>query len=272
ARDADRLQELSTALRQAGAPPWPGGPRVGDDWRGWMRSFAGAEADGRWWALIEQHASRALAAEPDMGFGLFAVGGLAELPVVRCGAAKDLYQGDRAREAAEQILAGKSLQVYGLRHDPAAPAAPDPIAEVMVAGKTSIGRFGGALRRLLYAAPAIDPGFVADAQCLTEQATQKALSVKAGKPPLQFGDYERQLRRLLNGEPPDLPEGSEIRAVLGPLETVCGRLWAALGGEVPVWLEWLRKPHELAELLAVEAEGVIRLPLEDLRLRGWTLQ
>ena len=32
-------------------------------------------------------------------------------------------------------------------------------------------------------------------------------------------------------------------------------------------LEWLRKPHELADLVA--ATGAIRLPLDDLRLRCW---
>ncbi len=33
------------------------------------------------------------------------------------------------------------------------------------------------------------------------------------------------------------------------------------------WLEWLRKPHELADLVA--QEGTLRLPLDDLRLRCW---
>jgi hypothetical protein len=37
----------------------------------------------------------------------------------------------------------------------------------------------------------------------------------------------------------------------------------------PVWLEWLRKPHELADLIAGKGEGEICLPLDDLRLQCW---
>jgi hypothetical protein len=146
---------------------------------------------------------------------------------------------------------------------------PDPIADVMVAAKAAVGRFGGALRRLLYSAPALDPATVADAQALTEQATQRVLSVKAGRRPIPFGEYERQLRRLLHGESVVPSEDEEVRALLEQARDVCERLTAAEGGGSPAWLDWLRTPHKLVDCLE-QAEGhELRLPLEDLRLQPW---
>ena len=52
-------------------------------------------------------------------------------------------------------------------------------------------------------------------------------------------------------------------------------VWAALKQTMPtadaqpVWLRWLRSPYDLAKLLEMTAEGIIRLPLADLRLSGW---
>jgi hypothetical protein len=265
--DPDRLAAFQEALASAGAPPWPEGARVKDTARDWVRQTRDKNPQGRWWGLIEEHALRALARAPDMDFGLLDFTALAALPVVACGAAKNLYERE-TQPALEAILSGRSLNIYRRRTaEGAAPA--DPIAEVMVAAKASIGRFGGALRRLIYTARPLRPEHVQQAQSLTEQVTQKALSVKAGKPPVQYGEYESQLRRLLQGKTWDVPEGSELAGILGPMAGVWDSLRTVMSAEPAVWLEWLRKPHELADLLTRADGGTLRLPLDDLRLACW---
>jgi hypothetical protein len=212
--------------------------------------------------VIEDHALRGLAEDPGMGLGLYTSDELRALAVVRCGAAKDLYQGSAA-EAQEPILRGESLSVY--RRDS---TALDPIAAVMVAGKTAVGRFGGALRRILYAVERLEASDVENAQCLTEQVTQKTLSVKAGQRPLSAADFETQLRRLLAGQEwaPDAPE--ELLSILRPLKEVWSHLRIKMQEKRPDWLEWLRQPHELAKRLHA-AGGQFALPLSDLRMWGW---
>ena len=224
---------------------------------------------GRWWAVLEEHALAAVASDPTLGFGLGDVNELANLPVVRCGAAKDLYGSPHDRAALADILRGDSLAVYRRRGD-AAPAR-DPIADVMVAAKASIGQFGGALRRLIYSAPRLRPEDVQTAQCLTEQVTQKALSVKAGKPPIHYADFERHLRRLLSRKESSAEDRSDLRALLAEIGKNAAVVWEHLESlmppDAPPWLEWLRKPHELAAI--VDRAGEIRLPLDDVRVRGW---
>jgi hypothetical protein len=104
------------------------------------------------------------------------------------------------------------------------------------------------------------------AQTLTEQTTQKALSVKAGQPPVSVQAFEMQLRRLLKGEAWDLPPDDDLARILEPMRSV----WTELAqryqsGDLPAWLNWLRAPHELAAILA--ATPVIRVPLTDVRVR-----
>ena len=139
----------------------------------------------------------------------------------------------------------------------------------MVAAKASIGQFGGALRRLLYSAETLRPDDIQQAQCLTEQVTQKALSVKAGKPPIKYADFERELRRMIKRQELKEPERQDLQALLDEIGKKLEPVWAHLASLMPqhpkTWLEWLRKPHELTELLALEGE--IKLPLDDLRLR-----
>jgi hypothetical protein len=140
----------------------------------------------------------------------------------------------------------------------------------MVASKAAIGKFGGALRRMLFTARSpLDTRTVQLAQAMTEQVTQKALSVKAGKPPVRYAEYERQLRRLLRGQPWDLDEKSELAAVLKPMSGIWEELRAAMPEDPAAWLEWLRKPYALAELLAASKDKKLSLPLDDLRLQGW---
>jgi hypothetical protein len=263
--DPDRLARFRRALADAHAPPWPDGP-AGAALDDWVRRVGGAEEpSGRWWALLEEHAQDAVAVDPGLGFGLFqSAEELRNLPVVRCGAAKDLY----ADPAVPAILAGRSLDLF--RHGEQDPRA-DPIRDVMVAAKMSIGQFGGALRRLLYSLMDPTAEQVQAAQCLTEQVTQKALSVKGGKPPIDYKVYEALLERLLDGA--DWPLGDpsadgspDERELLGGLRKVWEQLRKGLG-KAPAWLTWLRGPHELSRL--VEAHGLLRLPLADLRLGEW---
>jgi hypothetical protein len=355
--DALLLEELQKDLATAGAPPWPRATRVKDALSEWVRATDPKTVQGSWWAIVEKHALRGLAEEPGMGFGIYGVEALSKLPVVICEGAKDLYSNEKASEAMERILAGSSLEVYRIDRDDLSAGGGDPIADVMVAGKTSIGRFGGALRRLIYSAPILEPKHVRDAQCLTEQVTQKALSVKAGMPPLRYADFERQLKQLLKGNPWQLPDETRLHTLLGalgtawndlqkkfdpqaaraalgeilsnfateseipaafkplkkiwralqkeadsqgalerlegvwrdlqnqaellsalkPLREVWERLQTIMPGSSPastkgsgdLWLEWLRKPHELVALVAGAPGRVIRIPLDDLRLRCW---
>jgi hypothetical protein len=261
----EALERLQAALRAAGAPPWPDEKDARRALATWIRQAGGPEAKGRWWAVLETHALDALADDPAMGLGLGSAAELAQLPVVQCGAAKDLYSG----QAMDYVLRGESLAIYRreqrIEQD-------DPIAAVMVAAKASIGQFGGALRRLIYTAGDLRADDVQRAQCLTEQVTQKALSVKAGEPPLEYADFERQLRRLLKRQRLTEEDREELQRLLKRVSSKLGAIWEALGERMPeeaeAWLQWLRQPHELAELVA--EKGEVCLPLDDLRLRAWT--
>jgi hypothetical protein len=268
--DPERLKAFQHALRTASAPDWPLGG-VSDCLEKWVRWAAKAKPEGgRWWAILEQHALKALADDPGMTFGLPRdARELAALPVVRCGAAKDLCVDDPTRQATERFLRGKSLEIYQSSSSASSPLAPDPIHEVMVVAKEAIGRFGGALRRLVYSATPLHSEGLCDAQCLTEQATQKALSVKAGKPPFAVSDYERQLQRLLEGQAWERAQASELQALLQSMDAVWERLRRLMSAEPVGWLEWLRKPHELAALLRRQPNHIIRLPLDDLRMWCW---
>lgn len=271
-QDPVRLEEMQTALRQAGAPAWPTGATAGSCLNDWLRTATQVNPLGHWWAIVESFGLLGLAQNPTMDFGWYDVAGLADLPVVRVGAAKSLYDGARARQIMADILGGKSLQVYESRGSGSA-GPDDPIAEVMVASKAAIGKFGGALRRLIFtASPPLRPETVAQAQALTEQVTQKALSVKAGKPPVRYAEYEAQLRRLLRGEFWNLEEDSELAAILKPMQALWEDLRRAMPLEPPSWLLWLRKPHALDELLRDSPEHAFRLPLDDLRLSSWLAQ
>ncbi len=275
----EQKERLQLALQAEGALTWPDESDPKRAFSTWVRQAIQQGPKGHWWAILEVYALHALADDPAMGFGLGDVDELARLPVVRCGAAKDLYGGveppaspaartdwERNRKAMADILHGQSLTIYRRRGD-----LGDPIADVMVAAKASIGQFGGALRRLVYSADHLRPEDIQMAQCLTEQVTQKALSVKAGKPPLLYADFERQLRQLLKRQELNESEREKLQTLLAEIGKKLEPVWTALGSLMPsepkAWLEWLRKPHELDELVA--AKGEIRLPLDDLRLRAF---
>jgi hypothetical protein len=257
-----KWQAFRAALRQAGAPDWETKGNIISEMEAWVVAASGrvTAAKGDWWRIVEEHALRGLAADPGMGLGLWSLEELALMPAVACRAAKDLYQPGVGRGLIALILNGKSLDVFqGM--------AVDPITTVMVAGRSSVGRFGGALRRLVYSAAPFGPEVARAAQALTEQVTQRALSVKAGQQPVPVGEFERQLRRLLRGKEPKIADSSALLSILTELHEVWELLRKAMPDTAPPCLEWLRNPYRLAEL--VEKNG-FSLPLtDDLRLRGW---
>ncbi len=150
---------------------------------------------------------------------------------------------------------------------------PDPIQEVMVAAKAAVGRFGGVLRRLLYSIPQLDAATIADAQPLTEQATQRVLSVKAGKKHLSFREYERHIRSLqdADAQPMTTAHSEEMSEFMDRTRKVWERLRgrAVPGDQHPIWLQWLRNSHQLADCLEKAEEHELRLPIDDVRLQPW---
>lgn len=259
----ERLAQLQTDLQEAGAPQLGESKSVKADFEQWVRDAASGH-NGQWWAIIERHAMAALAEDPGMGLGLMTFDQLKALPVVQCGAAKDTYSLGRNAERMKELINGRGLEVYSMADE--LDDFADPIAGVMVASKSAVGRFGGALRRLLYSLPQITPELIGAAQTLTEQITQRSLSVKAGEPPVSVSEFEAEMRRLLNGEDPPPETGSSLRIILADprMRRVWTTLQAAFRTDSPNWLAWLRSPHELSSQLA---QGVISIPITDLRAR-----
>jgi hypothetical protein len=269
-KDRQRLQALQQELHTTGAPAWPVVSEAKPALEQWVGATGGVPSDGGWWEIVERHALDALATDPGMGLGLYSAEEWGELDVIRCGAAKaELYAAPN-RAACSQILHGESFAGYHLR-EASAPLA-DPIADVMLAAKESVGRFGGVLRRLLFSCAHLTPTEIRAAQALTEQATQRVLSIKAGRRPMPFAGFDVQVRRLLRGEKPQLPaEPAELNELLerAAQAGVWEILQAAFAHPVPVWLQWLREPHRLAELLDGEPTGFLEIPLTDLRSGPW---
>jgi hypothetical protein len=270
------LAAFQADLSEAGAPTWPEGVEtVKEALRQWVGEAAHRpNVNGEWWALLEQHSLSALANDPGMGLALISADNLAVLPVVVCGAAKDsLFAADpRIRQPFEQILSGHSMQPFARCTAIQAMIPDEPIGQVMVAAKQSVGLFGGALRRILYTAQRLDTDVIRQAQCLTKQATQKVLSVKAGKEPMRYVDFGRQLQRLLRGEPLELTgigeTAEEFKALVQDphLAAIWGSLMGYMSAERPAWQEWMLNPHELPDLLEKFEAAVICLPPNDIRV------
>jgi hypothetical protein len=66
----------------------------------------------------------------------------------------------------------------------------------------------------------------------------------------------------------DLAEDDDLARILEPMRALWTALQARMTSDPPAWLAWLRAPHELAEVLT--QTPILRLPLSDLRLVGWT--
>lgn len=273
----DLFREFQAALAEAHAPPWPelsiertASADLGEVVKSWYEAAEGApQTATTWWTILEQTALRALARDPGMGLGLLPLCELAELGVVKSGAAKAIdLRDEKTRESFDRILSGESLAGFGMVRDTTDDGVADPIAEVMVGAKLAIGSFGGALRRVLYRAQRLDAEFVRAAQCLTEQVTQAALSVKAGKKPMPVKDYYAVLWCLfLGGSMQELAIAPELRKILDGYGEVIETLRrVSYQASVP-WLEWLRNPSDLARLLAADQSGSLTLPAEDIRVR-----
>jgi hypothetical protein len=87
---------------------------------------------------------------------------------------------------------------------------------------------------------------------------------------LRFADFERQLRRLLGGQPFDSASAPPaLGAALAPLDAVWEQLRRLMPAEPIDWLAWLREPHTLAEKLRAAPDGTLRQPLADLRMSCW---
>jgi len=255
--------QLNAELQHARAPQFPESGSVKSAFEQWVRATSSTpHPDGRWWSIIERHAIAALAGDAGMGLGLLSFDELRQLPVVQCGAAKDVYAPGRNAERMKEILSGNGLDVYSAAGE--LDDAADPIAGVMVASKSAVGRFGGALRRLLYSLPRLTTDLVRAAQTLTEHITQRALSVKAGEPPISVHEFEAELRRLIRGEDPPPKTGSALRTILADprMRGVWQTLQAEFGQQPQGWLSWLKAPHEMRSLLSV---GPIYVPTDDIR-------
>ena len=233
----------------------------------WLRRTV---ADGRWWSILEEHALQALAQDPGMGLGLMSSAKLKELAVIQCKASK-LFDGvSKTYGELEEILGGKSLDAFRRPFEKPNDVPAEPIADVMVAGQTSIGHFGGALRRLIYRSrtEACNFDLIRSAQCLTEQATQKALSVKAGAKPLSNSDYQTAMRGLLNGRMRNhKKESTELQEMLDDkhLKKVWSHLRTSMSSGCPDWQQWLLAPHRLSN--SGQGKYELRLPLQDVRVR-----
>jgi hypothetical protein len=267
-----KLQALGDELKQAGAPSWPEAAELRQALDAWLQAAVRAQPRGQWWAILERHALEGLAGDPGMGVGLMELGALGRLAVVTCGAAKsDLFAPDAesSRENLERILAGAGLEIY--RPAPSAGREPaDPIAAIMAAARASVGLFGGALRRLLFRARGVSAEWVRQAQAVTEQATQKVLSVKAGQRPLPYRDFERLLAGPATASPPG---GSTLHELYMALDKagVWQRIHEQTSPETPSWLMFLHQPYRLAELVRRSPGRVLRLPYGDLRASAFKL-
>ena len=272
------LEELQEELLASGAPPWPaeGGGDPGKSWEKWTAQLDPSHARGEWWAIIEKHALAALASDPGMGLRVPANWKeLAELPCVQCGAAKRDVFSDKARKLLEGVLAGQSLAPLKPGGESGSDA--DIIDKVMVSAKMSVGKFGGALRRLIYRLPSAEPPLVRDAQTLTEIATQKALSVKAGSGPLEYKKFRKILDRIIDKKNKyPLPNEGDFESLLecfeldpeqsGSLALTCLRLaTAARQGKAPEWAEWLRAPSRLEQILSGLGDAGLEIPRGDWR-------
>ncbi len=226
------------------------------------------------WRIIEEFALAALRVDPGMGLGLLRASELAQLEVVKCGAAKNLFSTSDA-DSNEQVdpwfLAverGESLARYqqtplSSGEPPDAAKLDDPIAKVMVTAKEYVGNFGGALRRLIYAMEKVTPESVRVSQAITEFATQQSLSVKSGQEPLAWSDYHRVIRQLIARQRPAVP--ASLAEIEGLIETLYELLEKQ--PEARHW-RWLRDGQLYKELLRSE-NHLIQLDGKDLRLLGW---
>lgn len=224
------------------------------------------ESNGKYWGILEEHALLALSEEPDMGLGLFDFNEIKGLPVIKCGAAKEIA------DKLEHIFEGKSLDSYS--NPPIVGCSDDPIANVMVKSKIVVSKFGGVLRRLIYNIPEtkIEPEIIAKAQALAEYITQKVLSVKAGEKPVSYEPYAEIIKNLISREPSpkieDLKENlkeTDLEKYVDFLKSFKKHFGTSKSES---WLEWLREPHILKDIYETLKEEYIPTK-KDMRIGAW---
>jgi hypothetical protein len=181
------------------------------------------------------------------------------------------------------VLGGESLRIYEYGSD-----ADDPVADVMLDAKLAVGRFGGALRRLLAEVADLNPDTVRRAQCLTEQATQRVLSVKAGERPMRFSDYDLLVQAILMEKKVDPNREDWIKEILDErgwrkvdarailertrpfLKAFPDGFWQEIAvpfkRPAPEGVAWLFKPWELAKL--TRNGKTLTLPVSDVRVQA----
>ena len=224
------------------------------------------ESNGKYWGILEEHALLALSEEPDMGLGLFDFNEIKALPVIKCGAAKEIA------DKLEHIFEGKSLDSYS--NPPIVGCSDDPIANVMVKSKIVVSKFGGVLRRLIYNIPEtkIEPEIIAKAQALAEYITQKVLSVKAGEKPVSYEPYAEIIKNLISREPSPKIEDLKENLKETDLEKYVDFLKSFKKdfgtSKSESWLEWLREPHKLKDIYETLKEEYIPTK-EDMRIGAW---
>ena len=279
-RDSNKtlVERFKTELSAAGAPAWASSI---DEW---CARVADSEIkDGSWWGIVEKYALLGLAADPGMNLGLFLdPKEVLGLDVIDCKAAKSDYYRDNDGNRVQQKLTAKILAGEGLQLFPEI----DPIGTVMAPAQKLKGTFGNQFRHLVLKARTVDSRTSMAAQALTEQLTQRVLSIKAAGEELPSDkDYTTFLKPLwlrrkstrlrrprsksnLKRLPPQWvsditssPGWGIIKEVLNCDDQKCRPL---------PWHEWLFAPDKLLDLLQPGEpwlDGAIQmeLPLDDLR-------
>lgn len=145
----------------------------------------------------------------------------------------------------------------------------------MVASAKSTGHFGSAARKLLYGVGSLPKDvfvqYVRKVHALTQEATQRTLSVKAGDKPLNYWEFNKHvLKPLRNGEKPasgdKLPEALAVfLATSQSIRDACNFIAETIReNPAPPWCTWLYSPSKLGAML--EKDGCLQLPLDDPRV------
>jgi hypothetical protein len=271
--DADRFARLNSELAACGAPPWPRGEK--DSAKSALEQWATSASQhdspsGKWWAVVEKHALLALSRNPGMDLGLPEATDLATLgPVIAGAAKKELFERLKDGQELYEAYLGRSLSAFG---QDGTNCHLDTIKRVMVPSKAATPHFGNVPGRFINAAKNLESTFVRRVHALSERASQKALSVKAGGSPLDFGEFkDLVLDPLLSPEPGcGGINAEEVARLLDPdkaseIGAACKQIKESLVAVQDPWSEWLSRPAGLAQILA-RTGGGFSMPLDDPRV------
>lgn len=283
-RKSNLLAQMNKQLKKCKAPLWPRdeckpAKAVLEQWC--AKASKDPSASEPWWAILEAFALKALSQDPGMGLCLPEVSELRELPPVQAGAAKkELFEGLKPGQEMYEAYVGQSLTIYRANNPNI--KLDDTIMRVMAPSKDATPRFGNVPRKFINAVNSLNKEFIRSIHALSERATQKALSVKAGGKPLEYKTFQQcildpllcpkstdsALDVKLAGCPnfveaarlfdPDNPDSKAIQRICVPLQENLSR-------RPEPWLKWLAKPADLSTILA-ENGGCLVLPINDPRV------